>query len=161
MGGGSYRACVVIVATDPGAGRVLWCERADHVGSWQFPQGGIHDGEEAVTAAFREAAEELGVAEWELVDVMPERVRYEFPPGVTKKGHRGQEQVVVLLRYCGPAARAEAIDPASVSRPEFARCRWVRPEAVDLDEVPRFKRHAVAQALGWAVARMEQLRRSV
>ena len=33
--------------------RVLWCERKDLPGQWQFPQGGIEDGETVLEAARR------------------------------------------------------------------------------------------------------------
>ena len=140
---------MLIVATEATGGRVLWCERADFPGSWQLPQGGIRAGEDPVAAARREAREELGVEAWDVVDVMPGRVRYDFPPGVTKKGYHGQEQAVVLLRRAA-AGTAAMLDPAAVAKPEFARCRWVAFGDVDLDEVPAFKRDAVARALEWA-----------
>ena len=41
-------------------GRVLVCERFRVPGAWQFPQGGVDEGEEHDKALFREVEEEVG-----------------------------------------------------------------------------------------------------
>ena len=40
---------------------IFVAERINIKGAWQFPQGGIDEGEDAETAVFRELAEEIGV----------------------------------------------------------------------------------------------------
>ena len=42
-------------------GRILICERLGNRGAWQFPQGGVDDGETLEEALFRELREEIGV----------------------------------------------------------------------------------------------------
>ncbi|MGH8379071.1 MAG: RNA pyrophosphohydrolase, partial [Gammaproteobacteria bacterium] len=54
-----FRANVGIILAD-GAGRVFWARRVGQSG-WQFPQGGIQEGETPEAALFRELAEEIGL----------------------------------------------------------------------------------------------------
>jgi putative (di)nucleoside polyphosphate hydrolase len=42
-------------------GRILVGERADVPGAWQFPQGGVNEGEGSLEALERELEEEIGV----------------------------------------------------------------------------------------------------
>ena len=46
--GQQFRAGVVIVIRHPDRQEVMAFERADFHGQWQFPQGGLKDGEEPV-----------------------------------------------------------------------------------------------------------------
>ena len=41
--------------------KILICERADCEEAWQFPQGGIDEGEKNLDAAYRELFEEVGI----------------------------------------------------------------------------------------------------
>ena len=41
-------------------GQILWCKRKDGNG-WQFPQGGLDDGESPLEAIYRETQEEVGL----------------------------------------------------------------------------------------------------
>ena len=54
-----YRPNVGIVLCNS-AGQVLWARRIGQ-NSWQFPQGGIKEGESAESAMYRELDEELGL----------------------------------------------------------------------------------------------------
>ena len=42
-------------------GKVLVGERLGKDGAWQFPQGGVDDGETALEALYRELEEEVGI----------------------------------------------------------------------------------------------------
>src|SRR5438067_8221410 len=42
-------------------GKILVCERADATGAWQFPQGGVDEGETLEAALARELVEEIGL----------------------------------------------------------------------------------------------------
>ena len=55
-----FRAGVGAVIFNP-RGQVLLLERADVPGAWQFPQGGLDEGETPVEGARREAEEETGI----------------------------------------------------------------------------------------------------
>lgn len=55
-----YRKAIAAVIID-NEGRILMCERRDISGAWQFPRGGIEEGENPETALTRELNEELGL----------------------------------------------------------------------------------------------------
>ena len=103
-------------------GQVLALERTDNHGAWQFPQGGIDDGEEPLAAALREVREETGIAAGELILIRqhPRLLSYELPPAWrSPKVGRGQTQRWFLFRL----RRAEAISLPSPG--EFRAWRWL------------------------------------
>ena len=60
----NYRPNVAIIIVNK-AGKVLWCKRKDGYG-WQFPQGGLDNGESTVEAIYRETEEEVGLKKEDL-----------------------------------------------------------------------------------------------
>jgi len=60
----NYRPNVAIIIVNK-AGKVLWCKRKDGYG-WQFPQGGLDNGESTVEAIYRETEEEVGLKKKDL-----------------------------------------------------------------------------------------------
>jgi putative (di)nucleoside polyphosphate hydrolase len=151
-----YRPNVALIIRDQ-RGLLLWCERLDWPGTWQFPQGGIDEGEHPEQAMWREGGEELGLRDPQaalyLERSLPEPIRYDFTPeiieGFLRRGRRsyvGQAQHFFLLRFRG---RDEDITltppPGSDAHPEFSRCRW--SDRALLAHVSPFKRAAYAQAL--------------
>jgi putative (di)nucleoside polyphosphate hydrolase len=138
-----YRPNVAAILTRPD-GQILIAERLRFRGAWQFPQGGVDDGETAETALFREVDEEIGVAR-DLIQIRSQRggYRYAFPKGRLKYGfYGGQEQTYFLCDFLG---RDEDIDLNKHNR-EFGRWRWILPHEFDLEWVPRFK-HRVYRAV--------------
>ena len=99
-----YRKNVGIVVADK-EGKVLMCARADQEDlQWQFPQGGIENGEDITAAAKRELYEETGISSVRLVKVMPKTLRYDFPKSAKKRYgglYKGQEQTWVLFYFYG------------------------------------------------------------
>ena len=55
----NYRKNVAIIIVNK-MGQILWCKRKDGNG-WQFPQGGLDDGESPLEAIYRETQEEVGL----------------------------------------------------------------------------------------------------
>jgi putative (di)nucleoside polyphosphate hydrolase len=105
------------------SGLILTLERADISGAWQLPQGGLEASEEPLRAAFREVAEETGIAEHdlELLDVYPEPLVYELPASAqSKKTGRGQVQYWFLFRFRG---NDDTIDVTSGG--EFHAWQWI------------------------------------
>lgn len=137
-----YRPNVAAILTDA-QDRIFIAERVNIPGAWQFPQGGIDDGEDAETAMFRELAEEIGVRR-EQVEMIEQRggYRYAFPKPRLKYGiYGGQEQTYFRLRFLG---RDEDVNLDATHR-EFARWRWIRPDEFRMQWVPPFKRGVYRQ----------------
>lgn len=88
-------------------GEVLVGERFQFPGAWQFPQGGIDEGEEPLAAARRELYEEVGISNPVLVGEYPDWIEYDFPSdlGITGKlkKYRGQTQKWYLFFWDQPA----------------------------------------------------------
>lgn len=110
-------------------GKVFVCARADKKDmQWQFPQGGIDDGETAEQAAVRELKEETGITSAKLVYAAPQTIKYDYPPLVLKKfqklgrPHIGQEQHWFLFFYDSAEKPDFTTHPEEI---EFKACEWV------------------------------------
>lgn len=142
-----FRANVGIILCNHES-RLLLAGRVGNKG-WQFPQGGMLEGETPVEAMFRELHEEVGLTEHD-VDVLGETgdwLRYRLPDRYIRRDSQplciGQKQRWYLLRLTGDEERVR-FDRSDT--PEFDRWRWVefwRP----VKEVIYFKRRVYAQAL--------------
>ena len=124
-------------------GKIFVAERVDYRGSWQFPQGGVDQGEDLLAAVQRELFEETGIRP-ETYEVAEIRTgyRYKFPGGHLKKGlFCGQAQTYFLCHFYGSD---EDVDLTHHSR-EFSRFKWIKPKKFKLKWVPRFKRRVFQQ----------------
>lgn len=142
-----YRPCVGITLFNS-AGKVFVGERIDTPGSWQMPQGGIDEGEDLLTAFFREMREEIGTDKATILQVLDRPLRYKLPPHLIARlwGGRfgGQEQHWVAARFTGTDADIiiDAHHPA-----EFSRWQWVAlPDILDL--IVPFKRDTYNEVIG-------------
>ena len=137
----TFRANVgaVILNTD---GLVLAFERKKIPGSWQFPQGGLDEGEEPQEAVFREIWEETGIEKThlELLATVPYWLAYELPEEArsTKTG-RGQVQKWFVFRFTGSDD-----DIALGDEKEFRAWEWTLMEAL-LPRVVHFKQYVYQQ----------------
>ena len=136
-----YRPNVAAIILN-GDGNLLICERSNVPGAWQFPQGGVDDGESMEQALFREVREEVGLGknDYEVIG-RRDGYRYLYPPEVRvkkirKHGNHGQEQTYFLCKL-KPSA-----PPINVNQKprEFDAYRWIQPDEFDLDWLPSFKR---------------------
>jgi len=100
-------------------------------GIWQFPQGGIDEGENPTEAVLREIGEEIGTASVSILAEHPQWLSYDLPDHLIGKAfggkYRGQTQKWYALRFTGAdhEIRLDAHLP-----PEFDTWRWVRFEDV-------------------------------
>ena len=100
--------------------------------NWQFPQGGVDDGEDLLDAAKRELAEETGVTSATLLGRTEGWISYDFPPEVAgskmARGWMGQKQVWFAFRFTGDESE---IDLEAHGEVEFDAWMWGK-----LDETP-------------------------
>ncbi len=113
--------------------------------NWQFPQGGVDEGEALETAARRELQEETGVTSVTLLGQTPDWITYDFPAEILSRGRGflGQAQAWFAFRFEGVEAE---IDPGLHAHPEFDAWRWASLDEALATIVP-FKRAAYEQVL--------------
>ena len=72
---------------------------------WQMPQGGVDQGEDLLTAAYRELEEETSIKNVELIDELDGFTSYNLPDhllGIIWRGkYKGQKQKWFLMKYLG------------------------------------------------------------
>jgi len=137
----------IVLANDQG--QVLWARRVGGRDAWQFPQGGIDEGESPEQALYRELHEEVGLSP-ESVEILGTTrgwLRYRLPRRFIRKDQNpvcvGQKQKWFLLRMVA--------DDASVKldlndKPEFDHWQWVS-YWYPLNQVISFKREVYRRAM--------------
>ena len=107
---------------------------------WQMPQGGVNEGEDYLTAAYRELEEETSINNVELIKEINGISTYELPKhllGIIWKGRfKGQKQKWFLMRYLG---KDESIN-VKTKKPEFLEWKWIDLDRIT-DTVVEFKLH--------------------
>ncbi|MEM7001934.1 MAG: RNA pyrophosphohydrolase [Pseudomonadota bacterium] len=131
------------------AGQVLWARRVGGHDAWQFPQGGINDGESPEQALYRELGEETGLAadDVRLLGCTKGWLRYRLPRRLRRHnstpGFVGQKQKWFLLEM---QAADSAVDMDAGPKAEFDDWRWVS-YWFPLNQVVDFKRDVYRRAL--------------
>ena len=148
VSGQHFRAGVVIVVRHPNLREIMAFERADVAGTWQLPQGGLEQGEEPITAAWRELMEETGLGEADVVARVefPEWVAYEWPAEVIRRhGHDGRRRGQVQRWFMFDALHDDVA--ASPDGSEFVSWRWVEPSWL-IENIVEWRRAAYQRVLG-------------
>ena len=141
-----FRWNVGIILTNS-AGKVFWGKRVGK-DAWQFPQGGMNEGETPEQTLFRELQEEIGLKESDVTVLARTKrwLKYRIPTRLIRKGTPrciGQKQFWYLLRL---NSRESAINLGMSAKPEFDYWEWVS-YWYPLRKVILFKREVYRQAL--------------
>ena len=107
---------------------------------WQMPQGGVDEGEDFLSAAYRELEEETSIKKVELIKEIDETTTYELPShllGIIWKGKfKGQKQKWFLMRFLGNDNEINI----KTHKPEFLDWKWIELDLIT-DVVVDFKYH--------------------
>ena len=142
-----YRPNVAMVVINS-MNKVLICRRKN-TRTWQFPQGGIDNGEDIKKAMYRELSEEIGLSKDDVILVGESEgtITYDIPKTIRSKvlggKFKGQEQKWFLLKLKKDNTEIKLDNEAF---PEFDKYEWVsfwQP----LNRIVDFKREAYREAL--------------
>jgi putative (di)nucleoside polyphosphate hydrolase len=138
-------AMIILSSEYPKKREVFIAQRNDLTDIWQFPQGGIDEGEEVKEALFREMEEEIGTNEAEIVAEYPEWISYDFPDKIAKKmkPYKGQTQRYFLVKL-----KDDAHINLATKHPEFINYKFVDVEDV-LDYTAHFKKPVYEAVLNY------------
>ena len=125
-----YRVGVGIIVLNK-ENKIFVAKRIDNPRNfWQMPQGGVDEGEDFLSAAYRELEEETSIKNVELITEIDEITTYELPDyllGKIWKGKfKGQKQKWFIMRYLGTDDEININTP----KPEFLDWKWT-----DLDSI--------------------------
>ena len=119
-----YRMGVGIIVLNK-ENKIFVAKRIDNPKNfWQMPQGGVDEGEDFLSAAYRELEEETSIKNVELITEIDEITTYELPDyllGKIWKGKfKGQKQKWFIMRYLGTDDEININTP----KPEFLDWKW-------------------------------------
>lgn len=136
-------AAIILSAKYPAKCEIFIASRVDIDNAWQFPQGGIDEGESTKEALFRELEEEIGTKEVEIIAEYPNWVSYEFPPTIAQKmyPYDGQKQKYYLVKL-----KKGAKININTELPEFSEYKFVPTKDI-YEYITFFKRTVYKQVL--------------
>src|SRR5690554_2689975 len=143
-----FRPNVGIIICNP-RGQVMWAKRIGQ-DAWQFPQGGIRQGERLQQAMYRELKEEVGLEaqDVEIISSTRDWLYYQLPRHYIRQNANpvciGQKQKWFLLGLRGEESRICLLNDNMT--PEFDDWRWVS-FWYPLSQIIDFKREVYRQAL--------------
>ena len=148
----SYRpnvAAVILSSKYPEKCEFFIAHRTDIKNAWQFPQGGIDDGETPREALKRELLEEIGCDKVEVLGEFPEWISYDFPKKTKSKklyAYDGQTQKYFLVRL----KEGAEIDLQAYEIPEFHAYEFVAYEVL-FKRVTYFKRKVYRRVIDYFI----------
>lgn len=138
-------AAIIVSSQYPHICEFFIAERSDLRNVWQFPQGGIDEGESPRDALFRELKEEIGTNDIQVLAEYPAWIAYDFPSIIKDKmrPYAGQQQKYFLVKL-KPFANINL----ETEKPEFLRYEFVDLTTL-LQKVTKFKKHIYVQVLDY------------
>ncbi|MBU0720687.1 RNA pyrophosphohydrolase [bacterium] len=138
-------AMIIVSNNYPQKKEIFIAQRNDLLDIWQFPQGGIDEGEEIIEALFRELEEEIGTDKLKIVAEYPEWISYDFPEKIAKKmkPYKGQTQRYFLLKL-----KKSAEINLDTKHPEFSSHKFVSVDDV-LDITAHFKKPVYEKVISY------------
>jgi putative (di)nucleoside polyphosphate hydrolase len=120
-------AMIIVSHNYPQKKEIFLAQRNDLTDVWQFPQGGIDEGEEVKEALFRELEEEIGTNDVTIIHEYPKWISYDFPPKIANnmKPYVGQKQRYFLVKLS-----KNAQINVQTTHPEFSAYKFVEVEDV-------------------------------
>lgn len=160
-GGAPFRCGVGLIIINE-EGQCLAFERRMTPGEWQWPQGGVDQGEEPSLAAYRELYEEVGIeqSDVEFLLRLPEPTYYVFPDymgahpteGIKYRGQR-HDWFVFLFKGATEKLRYDLTDEV-----EFCNHRWTELCAMPT-AIVGFKRTVYEQVVNQLLPHVETWQR--
>jgi putative (di)nucleoside polyphosphate hydrolase len=142
-----YRCGVGIILVN--ANRQLFLGKRLGMDAWQFPQGGMRQGETPEQSMYRELQEEIGLRppDVKILAQTKEWLSYELPKNLIRRRTKptciGQKQKWFLLQLSGEAAK---IDLLATDDPEFDSWAWVS-YWYPLKQIVAFKRQVYEKVM--------------
>ncbi len=136
-------AMIIVSNAYPKKKEIFIAQRDDLSDIWQFPQGGIDEGEEVLEAMFRELKEEIGTKKVKIIAEYPKWISYDFPPAIAKKmkPFTGQIQRYFLVKL-----KKNAKINIDTKHPEFSAFKFVEVDEV-LDLSSSFKQRVYKKVI--------------
>jgi putative (di)nucleoside polyphosphate hydrolase len=141
-----FRPCVAMILFRDR--KVFWAKRI-HQDGWQFPQGGVNEGETLKEAMYRELHEEVGLSPSlvRIAAVSRRWLKYKLPKRHIRIHSKplciGQKQKWFLLEFLG---KQSDVSFKSTDKPEFDGWKWV-DYWTPVKEVVDFKAFVYKQAM--------------
>jgi putative (di)nucleoside polyphosphate hydrolase len=141
-------AAVILSSKYPEKCEFFIAHRSDIKNAWQFPQGGIDEGETLHEALYRELKEEIGCNDVEILGEFPQWITYDFPKVARGKcyPYDGQTQKYFLVRLKENAK----IDLNAYEIPESEEYEFVVYEEL-FKKVTYFKRKVYRKVIDYFI----------
>ena len=138
-------AAVILSSKYPNNCEIMMCQRNDLNDVWQFPQGGIDEGETPKIALLRELKEEIGTDDVQILSEYPDWLSYDFPDHIKDKmkPYDGQRQKYFLVKL-----NKSAKINLDTDEPEFVEYKFEQTRDI-IKNSAHFKKHIYKKVINY------------